>query len=87
MAGESAEHPLFARQLSEMFGIQTESAIRAMMRRSRNPLPCIESGDSSRPHRRAFPSVYRAMLRYEMGAAPYAEVEQAAGRVLDGARP
>ena len=84
MAIQSAEHPLFAKQLSEMFGVHTEGAIRAMMCRARNPLPCVKSG-GRRPHRRAYPSVYRAMLDYEMGVAGYAEVEQAARRVLMGA--
>lgn len=78
------ERPLFAGQLAEMFGAQSEDAIRAMMRRSRNPLPCIVTG-GRRPHRRAYPSVYGAMLDYEMGVCTYAEVEQAARRVPDGA--
>lgn len=44
MAVGTVERPMFAGQLAEMFGVQSEDAIRAMMCRARNPLPCVKSG-------------------------------------------
>lgn len=66
------------------FPLYTESALRAFTRRAEEPLPSIRRGDK-RPHVYVFEDVVRAFMAFEMGVAPYAEVEQAARRVLDGA--
>jgi hypothetical protein len=65
--------------------LYTESALRAFTRRKSNPLPCIRRG-GKRPHVYVFEPVVRAFIAFEMGVAQYAEVEQAARLVLDGAR-
>jgi len=80
------EQPLFASQIADMFGnVVSEASWRAWTRRAKNPCPCVACGDK-RPHRKIYPTVAAAMLGYEMGVVPYAEVELAARRVLEGAR-
>lgn len=77
---------LYPRQLSELFGgVMSEDEIRALTRKARRPLPCIRCGQK-RPVTKVFPEVFGAYLAYEMGAADYAEVVEAAGRSAMGAR-
>jgi len=85
MASLAEEQPLYPRQLEERFGV-SEATWRAWTRRAENPLPHVRCGSSGRPHRKVYAPVAAAMLRFEMGVAPYAEVEQAAGRCAQGAR-
>ena len=86
MAISTEERPLYPRQLAERCGnVVKEATWRAWQCRAKNPMPCIRQGCSHRPHRATYPSVADAMLRFEMGVAPYAEVEQTARRVSMGA--
>ena len=64
--------------------LYSESALRAFTRRDENPLLCVRNGEK-RPHVYVFESVLLAFIAFEMGVAPYAEVEQAARRVSMGA--
>lgn len=88
--GEARAYTLreMARRTRELSGdglpLYPESALRALTRREENPLPCITRGEK-RPHVYVFDCVVRAFIAYEMGVVPYAEVEQAARRVSDGA--
>ena len=61
-----------------------EDELRAFTRRADDPLPHISKGEE-RPHVYVFENVVYAFAAYLMGVADYAEVEQAARRVLDGA--
>lgn len=86
MAISTEERPLYPRQLAERCGnVVKEATWRAWQCRAKNHMPYVRQGCSSRPHRATYPSVADAMLRFEMGVAPYDEVEQAARRVLMGA--
>ena len=86
MAISTEERPLYPKQLAERCGnVVKEATWRAWQCRARNPMPYVRQGDSGRPHRATYPSVADAMLLFEMGVAPYAEVEQAARRVSVGA--
>ena len=90
IAGEVKAYTLreMARRTRRISGnglpLYTESALRALTRRAENPLPCIRRGDK-RAHVYVFENVTFAFIAYEMGVADYAEVEQEARRVLDGA--
>lgn len=87
MASSNVERPLCPRQLAERCGnVVKEATWRAWQCRAKSPMPCIRQGNSNRPHRATYPSVADAMLRFEMGVAPYAEVEQAARQCAMGAR-
>lgn len=65
--------------------LYTESALRALTRREREPLPSLKRG-GKRPHVYVFESVVLAFVAYEMGVLKYAEVEQEARRCAMGAR-